>query len=133
MILKMMDRSELFVSESEGAAIRRELTKSEQGFITVRGQTIKKTAIMKLEEGGTDPHKPISIFDDRKQLVADGCRGEHSISRELMRVASKTKQFKKLGDPKWRAEQTKKLKATGQKFCDTKAGTCACEPALVKS
>lgn len=128
MILKMMDRSELFVDANEGAAIRRELIKSEQGFITVRGQTIKKSTIMKLEEGGVDPKAQISVFDDRKQLAASGCRGEHSIARELMRIASQTKNFKLLQDPKWRAAQTKLLKDSGQKFCDTKAGECACAP-----
>lgn len=131
MILKMMDRSEMFVSANEGAAIRRELTKSEAGFITVRGQTIKKSAIMKLEEGGVDPNKQISVFEDRKALAASGCRGEHSINRELMRIASKSKQFKLLADPKWRATQIAVLKDSGQKFCDLKTGDCACsvEPA----
>lgn len=127
MILKMMDRSELFVDTREGDAIRRELTKSEAGFITVRGQTIKKSAIMKLEEGGVDPNRQISVFDDRKQLAAGECRGEHSLSRELMRIASANKSFKLLADPKWREEQTAKLRATGQKFCNTKTGECACE------
>lgn len=129
MILKMMDRSEMYVSPSEGAAIRRELTKSETGFITVRGVTVKKTAILKLEEGGVDPRASLDLFDQRPKLATgEVCRGEHSISRELMRIANQTKQFKLLQDPKWRAEQTKKLKASGQKFCDSKAGECACSP-----
>lgn len=126
MILKLMDRTELFVSEAEGKAIRQALTKSEAGFITVRGTTIKKSAIMKLEEGGVDPSKPISIFDDRKALIASGCRGERSIARELMRIASKRKDFKLLANKKWREEQTQILRESGQKFCDTKTGECAC-------
>jgi hypothetical protein len=127
MILKMLDRSEMFVDTREGEAIRRELTKSETGFITVRGITIKKSAILKLENGGVDPRASLDLFDQRPKLATgEVCRGEHSIARELMRIANQRKEFKLLQDPTWRAEQTKKLKATGQKFCDSKAGECAC-------
>ncbi len=129
MILKMTDRTEMFVSPDEGAAIRRALTKSAEGFLTVRGVTLKKTAVLKLEEGGIDPRA--NLFDTpehRQQLSAGACRSEHSINRELMRIASDKKQFKQLSDPKWRAAEIKKLKATGQKFCDLKTGECACSP-----
>lgn len=128
MILKMMDRTEMFVDNREGQAIRQALTKSSEGFITVRGTTIKKSAIMKLEEGGADP-KQTNVFekpDPVALLEASGCRGEHTITRELMRIASKTKAFKKLGDPKWRAAETAKLKKAGVKLCDPNTGDCAC-------
>lgn len=132
MILKLMDKSEIFVDAKEGQAIRSALAKSEAGFITVRGTTIKKTAIMKLEEGGTDPFQG-DMFNPKALIDAPtpGCRGEHSINRELMRVASKTKQFRKLGDPKWREVETKRLLKSGRKFCDVKTGECACEKAVV--
>lgn len=125
----MTDRTEMYVDAKEGAAIRAALTKSETGFITVRGTTIKKTAILKLEEGGVDPHKPVSIFDDPKALLAEGCRGEGSIHKELMRIASKQKNFKLLADPKWRAEQTAIIKESGMELCDPAAGKCICKPA----
>lgn len=129
MIMKMLDRTEMYVSSQEGAQIRRELTKSETGFITVRGVTVKKTAILKLEDGGVDPRASLDLVDQRPKLATgEVCRGQHSISRELMRIASERKEFKLLQDPKWRAAETKKLKATGQKFCDSKAGECACDP-----
>lgn len=124
----MQDRTEMFVSPDEGAKIRAALTKSTEGFVTVRGTTIKKTAIVKLEEGGTDPR--VSIFhtpEERAKLTAGSCRGEKSIAKELMKIAGKQKNFKLLADKKWREEQKKILHETG-KWCDTEAGTCACQP-----
>jgi hypothetical protein len=77
-----------------------------------------------------DPKPTIFSTDkDRKLIATSGCRGEKSIAKEIIRIANSSKQFKKLADPKWRAEQEKKLRASGQKFCDPKNGECACTPA----
>lgn len=132
MILKMTDRTEMFVDAKEGAAIRASLTKSSEGFITVRGTTIKKTAILKLEEGGTDPR--VSIFttpEERLKLEAGACRSERPLAKELMRIASIEKNFKLLNDPTWRAETEADLRASGMKFCNIKTGECACKPQKV--
>ncbi len=126
MILKMSDRTEMFVSQAEGESIRKSLVRSNDGFITIRGTMIKKTAIVKLEEGGVDPRPQISVFDDRQKLAAGSCKSEKPIHRELMRIA--TQDFgdtKLLGDKSWREEHLKKLRKIG-KWCEPARGTCAC-------
>jgi len=131
MILKMTDRSEMFVDEREGKMISASLTKSTEGFITVRGVTIKKTSISKLEPGGVDPR--VSLFhtpEERKALTVGSCRGEYSLAKQLMRIASESKNFKMLGDKQWRAEQEAKLRKAGAKICNNATGECACSPQL---
>lgn len=130
MILKMTDRTEMFVDDHEGQAIKTALTKSAEGFITVRGITLKKTAVLKLEPGGIDPRA--NLFDTpehRKALITGSCRGEKSINHELMRIATEQEHNPKLlADKAWRENTKAKLLKRGE-WCDQSAGTCACQPA----
>jgi hypothetical protein len=117
----------MFIDEREGAAVKAALTKSSEGFVTVRGVTIKKTSISKLEPGGVDPRTDLFHQPTAGELpTGKVCRAEKSLAKELMRIATVAKDFNLLRDPKWRAAETKKLKANGQIWCDAKAGTCAC-------
>lgn len=128
MILKFTDRTEMFVDSIEGGKIKAALTKSAEGFVTVRGVTIKKTSISKLEPGGVDPRTNLFNQGQAGELpTGKTCNGEKSLAKELMRIATAEKNFRLLQDPKWRAEQTAKLKADGTIWCDSKAGTCACK------
>lgn len=132
MILKMTDRTEMYVSRAEGDSIRKALTKSETGFLTVRGTTIKKTAVLKLEEGGTDPLAP-GFFDKPKTPLESGkrCRAQYSIQREINDIAKNEHPHdwaKYIKSTKWREATRLKLRqAKDVVWCDAKAGECACE------
>ena len=128
MIVKFLDRSEMFVTKEEGEKIRQALTRSAEGFLTVRGITFKKTAVSKLEEGGYDPNKKPNLFDspqDRKRLEVGACRSTKPINLEIIRIATREGNPKLLKDKKWREEQKQKLRDTGN-WCDRETGECAC-------
>lgn len=123
MILKFTDRTEMFVSTTEGEGIRKALTKSAEGFVTVRGVTIKKTSISKIEPGGVDPK--INLFDKPSKELATGqlCRAEKPLGLELIRLAKHNPKL--LADKQWREDQKQKLRAQSD-WCDGELNTCAC-------
>lgn len=128
MIVKFTDRSEMYVSKEEGDKIRAALTRSEVGFLTVRGVTFKKSAILKIEEGGRDPNP--TIFDtpaDLLKLERGACRSVKPINLELIRMATHEKNAKLLKDKEWREKAKGFLRATGN-WCDRETGECACPP-----
>lgn len=130
MIVKFNDRSEMYVTKEEGEKIRQALTRSETGFLTVRGTTFKKTAIAKLEEGGRDPNQQPNLFDspaDRKRLEQGACRSIKPINLEIIHMATREGNPKLLKDKAWRQKAKDFLRATGN-WCDRETGECACPP-----
>jgi hypothetical protein len=125
MIVKFTDRTEMFVDANEGKKIRESLTRSAEGFLTVRGTTFKKASIMKIEEGGIDPRASLFHTDaERRQLAVGACRSEKPINLEVIRLAKDNPKL--LLDKAWREEQKAKLRDTGN-WCDRETGECACE------
>lgn len=131
MILKLMDKTEMFVDEREGKAIRSALTKSAEGFITVRGTTIKKSVIAKLEEGGVDTNA--ELFANQKALAATTkprCRAQYSIQSEINDIIKSDfpdDWAKRIQSKKFReAVRTKLRSQPGVLWCDSKANECAC-------
>lgn len=97
--------------------------------IEINGELYRRTEIVSVKKavGGTDYSPVPDWVQDAKQLAeGKGCRGEHSLAKELMRIASEKKNFKLLADKQWRKEQEEFLRSTGQVFCNNKTGECYC-------
>lgn len=79
-----------------------------------------------------DPEIKDPWANSNQQLEAgDVCRGQYSIAKEIMGIASRQKNWKLLQDKQWRKDQEARLRATGRKFCDARTGECACDKQLV--
>lgn len=128
--VQFKDRTSTIIESIEGERLKQMLlTLKTPRNIELNGEMYNTTQIVAVKHA-TMPTVDLPDWD-KPVLPAGktgGCRGEKSLARELMRVASKRKNFKLLADKKWRAEQKAILVESGQKFCDASANECACSP-----
>lgn len=80
MIVKLFDKTELTISQNAAMRLTESLQRDPQGYVTLNGIVIKKTAIAMIKPGGrTEP--------DTKQLLLEkpDYRGEFSPAKEKLR------------------------------------------------
>lgn len=139
MIVKLFDRTEIHITVAEANKLEAALQKSTDGFVTIGGNMLKKSAIAAVMQGGLTA-ADIPNFDAKTLPSGKVCRAEHSISAEIMWAAQRLhckvdddnpeglKSHELLRDKDWRDMMYAKLKAGKRKWCDARTGDCACEP-----
>jgi hypothetical protein len=127
--IRLFDKTEIVVSNAQAMALNKSLASGSDGFVTVNGSTIKKSAIASVTPGGqTQADQPGPAFGG---TIAVGlqCRGQYSIQREINRIASDRPDWSKLiRDLSWREKTRTELLRASNDWCDYKTGACRCGP-----
>lgn len=71
MIVVLQDRTELLVSQKTADAIARSLSKSSEGYMTINGELIKKSFIVRIKKGGITEADMPKPNDPNKRLKSD--------------------------------------------------------------
>lgn len=132
MIIKFYNQPEVIVSNEVGEKIMAELAKPEserQKYVKIDGEMYSLANMSAVTKGGyiePDIKKVEEVFGTLP--AGPTCRGQYSIHKELIRIALSEKGgARKLKDKAWREETLEKLRASTDKWCDNKKGTCFCE------
>lgn len=140
-ILTLNDKSEHYLNEAESKKVQASLMKSGDGYLAVAGMTVKKSAIQSIKPGGEPAPVPFvdPWADEAHQLHAGKkCEGKNSIQHKINRIAQKLSgQVSEdnpdgdrwqglIRDKDWREMIREKLRSSDKKWCDYRAGECAC-------
>jgi hypothetical protein len=125
--VKLFDGNELLINERQADALEQSLSDSNDGYVKINGNMVKKTAISSVMKGS---FYDSDIADYSKPAIPSGkvCRGEFSIQNEINNIAKASGQgwAKRVMDKTWREKTRLKLRASTEEWCDAKAGTCHC-------
>ena len=89
MIVKLFDKTELVISKNAADRLASSLKRDPQGYVTLNGMVIKKTAIALIKPGGDEPK-------NYNMIAAPDHRGEQSDAKEKIRQALQSGGLKNL-------------------------------------
>jgi hypothetical protein len=90
-IVKLFDKTELIISQNAADKLTASLRRDPQGYVTINGMVIKKTAIALVKPGGEPP-----IEKNYNMIEAPDNRGVDSSAKERIRQALKNGRLKDL-------------------------------------
>jgi hypothetical protein len=79
MIVKLFDKTELTISTNAAVKLTESLQRDPQGYVTINGMVIKKTAIAMIKPGGEVLANAVALIERPDH------RGEYSPAKEKLR------------------------------------------------
>jgi hypothetical protein len=91
-IVKLFDRTQIIISKAEAEQLGRALSKSMDGFVTIKGNMIRKTAIAGIMQGGMTEADNRPPDDSRARLRADNRSDaeQYKSARKAAEIARET-------------------------------------------
>lgn len=126
MILKLMDKTEIQLSDREAQAVEKMVEQGKE-FIKIGTTLIKRSQIAQITPGGI---VNADIFEKPALPAGPKCRGQFSIQNEINKMIKSDYPrdwAKRIRDKKFREELRQSLRQqAGVLWCDYKTEECAC-------
>lgn len=131
-VVVLMNKTEITIDDRQAELLGKELARSIDGFVSIGGQTVKKTIIMHIKPGGkTEADRVNQVFGVDETLPSGKiCKGQFTIQWAIhgILVDQHPKDWgNKVGDVKLRESIREELWKQSDHWCDAKKGTCVCE------
>lgn len=92
MKITLFDRTEIIVSKTDGEKLERLLLRSQDGYVKINGITLKKSGILKIEQGGYTEADIVKPIDPDNRLKRDNRSDaeQYKAARKAAEIAKKT-------------------------------------------